>query len=65
MSDVIHGVVVVLITLMATVYAIVARDRSNNIWIIYGSGVAYAAGRAGASVASHMMGGRRESDPPN
>lgn len=63
-SDAIHGVVVVLVCVMATVYATVAQDHSNNIWIIYGSSVAYAAGRAGASVASTMLNGRRPEDAP-
>lgn len=49
-NDVIMGVVVLLVCVMATVYAIVTTDRSDNIWIIYGSAVAFAAGRAGTHV---------------
>lgn len=62
-ADGIHGVVVILVCLMATIYATVVRDHSNNIWIVYGSSIAYAAGRAGVSVASSLVQGRRVDDP--
>lgn len=63
LSDLIHGVVVMGVCIMATVYASITHDHSNNVWIVYGSSIAYAAGRAGASVASTLIGGRRTDDP--
>lgn len=63
LSDLIHGVVVLSVCVMATIYVTIVRDHSNNIWIVYGSSIAYAAGRAGASVASTLIGGRRADDP--
>lgn len=62
-SDLIHGIVVTAVCLMATVYVTITHDHSNNVWIVYGSSIAYAAGRAGASVASTLIGGRRADDP--
>lgn len=57
-SDVIHAGLVVFICTSATVYALVAHDHSDNIWIVYGSAIAFAAGRAGVS-ATRMF---RETD---
>lgn len=48
-SDLIHGILVAFICIAATVYAISTRDHSDNIWIVYGSAIAFAAGRAGVS----------------
>jgi hypothetical protein len=59
-SDLIHAAVVTVIALLATVYAIETTDHSSNIWIVYGSAIAFAAGRAG-SVAIRTL-GQRSSD---
>ena len=50
-SDLIHAVLVVFIVTAATVYAVLTNDHSSNIWIVYGSAIAFAAGRAGANIA--------------
>lgn len=50
-SDIIHGGLVAFICIAATIYALVAKDHSDNIWIVYGSAVAFAAGRAGVATA--------------
>lgn len=65
-SDLIHGVLVAFIVIAATVYAAIAHDHSDNIWIIYGSAVAFAAGRAGVSaVRNFTTSGTRTGDPGN
>lgn len=48
-SDMIHAGLVAFIIVAATVYAVVTHDHSDNIWIVYGSAVAFAAGRAGVA----------------
>ncbi len=53
LSDLIHAALVAFIVISATTYAIVTNDHSSNIWIVYGSAVAFAAGRAGVAVARH------------
>lgn len=61
MNDVVHAVVVLAITIGATIYAAVTNDHSGNIWIVYGSGIAYAAGRSGA-IAANSRAARRITD---
>ena len=64
-ADGIHGLVVVAVCVMATVYASITKDHSNNIWIVYGSSIAYAAGRSGISVATSLAAERRNvGNPP-
>jgi hypothetical protein len=46
-GDLIHAGVVIAVCIMATVYSVLNHDHSNNVWIVYGSSIAYAAGRAG------------------
>lgn len=53
-NDLIYAITVVSICLMATIYAAVTNDKSDNIWIVYGSAIAFAAGRSGAAIASSM-----------
>lgn len=62
-SDVIHGAVVIFIVIAATIYASISNDHSDNIWIVYGSGIAFAAGRAGSAVITRQFAGTRASDP--
>lgn len=57
----IHAGVVVFVCVLATVYSVVTRDHSSNIWIVYGSAIAFAAGRAGAAVAQAA---RHTDQPP-
>lgn len=47
-NDIIHAIVVLVIVIAATVFSAITNDHSGNVWIVYGSGVAYAAGRSGA-----------------
>lgn len=47
----VHALVVVFVVVASTIYAVLAHDHSSNVWIVYGSAVAYAAGRSGAPVA--------------
>lgn len=61
-SDLIHATLVAFITIAATAYAITTKDHSANIWIVYGSAVAFAAGRAGVTAARHFTGGTRKTD---
>jgi len=61
-NDLIHAVVVLVITAGATFYAAATNDHSGNIWIVYGSGIAYAAGRSGSIMANQIR-GRRATDP--
>lgn len=56
-EHIVHAFVVVTVLITATVYALGTRDRSNNIWIVYGSAIGYAAGRSGSVQVS-----RRASD---
>lgn len=49
LSDIIHATLVAFIVIASTVYAIGTSDHSDNIWIVYGSAIAFAAGRAGVS----------------
>ena len=63
LSDLIHAILVAFIVSAATLYATLSNDHSSNIWIVYGSAVAFAAGRAGATVARHFTSGTRETDP--
>lgn len=45
----VHAGVVVIVLIMATIYAIETGDHSGNVWIVYGSAIGYAAGRSGTS----------------
>ncbi len=60
-SDLIHASVVLIVVIVSTIYAITSNDHSSNIWIVYGSAIAFAAGRAGAAIARNV--GTRSDDP--
>lgn len=60
-GDLIHALGVAFVTILATCYVLVAHTRDSNIWIIYGSAIAFFAGRAGASYVRHFV-GEREGD---
>lgn len=53
-ADLIHASVVLFVCLLSTAYATLTHDHSDNIWIVYGSSIAFAAGRAGAAVAQRF-----------
>lgn len=57
LADIIHATVVCFVTTAATVYALVTTDHSGNVWIVYGSAIAFAAGRAGAALATRSRAG--------
>lgn len=58
-NDIIHAIVVVIVIVTATVYAVATTDHSGNVWIVYGSAIGYAAGRAGPALTRTL----RSTDP--
>lgn len=62
MSDLIHMVGVLFVVVAATVYSLNVGDHSGNVWIVYGSAIAFFAGRSGVSAFRSISTGERRTD---
>jgi hypothetical protein len=41
-EHIIYAIVVIVVLVVATIYALVTGDHSGNIWIVYGTGLGFA-----------------------